>query len=96
MSIKRKMTYNPDSARGQRLAQRQQALEVRKAATFERTDIGPAYRAQILAEIAVMEADFWTEVDQWLMAEEIDAAQALAEAEGIYADEAVAATDYRA
>ncbi len=90
----KRTTLNTDTIKGQKLAQRQAALETRKATTRERIDIGPAYRAQILAEIAVMEADLWMEIDQWLMAEELLAAQAIAEAAGIWADEAVAATSY--
>ncbi len=88
--IKRRI-HQTESAQGQKLAQRQQALAARRTATQERLDVGPAFIAQIVAEIAVMEADLGVEIDEWFMAEELAAAQALAEAAGIWAEEAVAA-----
>ncbi len=93
--IKRKMAATiTETPQGQALSQRLLALEARKASILERTDIGPATRAQYLAEFAVLEADFWMEVDQWIVAEEIDHAQHRAQRAGIWADEAVAKTSY--
>lgn len=83
-------TVNAESAEAVRLAQRKLALEARKADILNRSDLGPVARAQLLAELEGMWADWVVEYDELIMAERLAEAQATADLAQKWAEESVA------
>lgn len=83
-------TVNTESAEAVRLAQRKLALEARKADILSRSDLGPVARAQLLAELEGMWADWVVEYDELIMVERLAEAQATADQAQKWAQDSVA------
>jgi len=75
------------------LLERRAALIARHEAVRSNEDMAKVDRAQRLAELAVVLADFEIEIDQWRNVRAMEKAQERATEAGIYADEAVADVD---